>query len=599
MEPESNNFSLFLNNRYIDIWFEDITYTVNHKKEKKPIIKGVSGKFVSGEMTAIMGPSGAGKTTLLNILTGLQTSNITGSIKCNTSNKNGSLQYKKESCYILQEDNLPNLFTVLEIMNIAASLKLSNITEKRKEFLINDILRHIGLKICKNTKCQDLSGGQRKRLSVALELIDNPPIMFLDEPTTGLDSSSTTQCVQMLKNLTRDGRTIICTIHQPSASIFEMFDHVYVMAQGHCVYQGSTENTVPYLASLGFDCPKYHNPADYLLEVVNGDYGNHTELLTSAAKDQKWRRTVTKVDANREKEEINAIYPVANNNENIYEPPSELTRFWILLSRCRVQLCRDWTISQLKLLLHILVGIFLGITFQNSGKDADKVHSNLGFMLCCVVYLCYTSLMPAVLKFPSELAILRKERFNNWYKLKTYFAAFLISDIPTQVVFGLGFTTTSYFISSQPVEWSRYLMVLSIQILVALSSSSLGLLLGTIVNPVNGTFWGAIILAMMLTCSGVLIMFTHMSKVMYLLTYLSFLSYAVEGHMQAIYGYNRSHLECPEYSLYCHYSSPETLLTDIGMNKQNFWIDFVYLFSVFVGLRYITFFTLRRKLAKT
>lgn len=600
METQKNDFNLFLNNRSIDIWFEDITYDVKLKGEKKQIIKGVSGKFLSGELTAIMGPSGAGKTSLLNILTGLQVANISGSIKCTTSTKNGASQYKKESCYILQNDDLPRLLTVLEIMNIAANLKLSNISKKRKEFLIDDILQSIGLKVCKNIKCQHLSGGQRKRLSIALELVDNPPIMFLDEPTTGLDSSSSSQCVQLLKNLAEGGRTIICTIHQPSASIYEMFDYVYIMAQGHCVYQGSNNNTVPYLASLGFDCPKYHNSADYLLEVVNGDYGDHTELLANAAKDQKWR-TSAKIITKKEKEE-DVIFPVVYNdgtNFSFHVPPSEFSRFRILLYRCGIQLWRDWTVSQLKLLLHILVGIFLGLTFQHSGKDADKVHNNLGFMLCSVVYLCYTSLMPGVLKFPTELSILKRERFNNWYKLKTYFAAFLITDVPIQVLFAIAYTSTSYFISSQPVEWQRFSMVLIIQVLVALAASSMGLLLGTILNPVNGTFWGAVILAMMLTCSGCLIIFSDMSKVMYLLTYVSFLSYAVEGLMQAIYGYNRGQLECPELSEYCHYKYPKMLLEDIGMGKPAFWLDVGYLFVVFVTLRYVTFFALRRQLAKT
>lgn len=86
----------------------------------------------------------------------------------------------------------------------------------------------------------------------------NPNIAF-----RGLDSSSSTQCIQMLKKLAREGRTIVCTIHQPSASLFELFDHVFVMAEGYCVYQGASSNTVAYLSSVGFNCPQYHNPADY------------------------------------------------------------------------------------------------------------------------------------------------------------------------------------------------------------------------------------------------------------------------------------------------------------------------------------------------
>lgn len=226
--------------------------------------------------------------------------------------------FRRMSRYIMQQDIHQVGLTVREVMMYAADLKLGfkDLTPQQKIDVVEEIIHQLRLEKTMDTECSQLSGGELKRLSIAQELVNNPPILFLDEPTTGylrmkllkwlmmtfwtyvcrLDESSSSQCVELLRRLAQGGRTVICSIHTPSAKIFEMFDHVYVVGNGQCIYQGEGQNIVPYMEAVGVRCPKTYNPADFskykadtesdsqmmriliqflVIEVACGEYGSN------------------------------------------------------------------------------------------------------------------------------------------------------------------------------------------------------------------------------------------------------------------------------------------------------------------------------------
>ncbi|KAJ1527302.1 hypothetical protein ONE63_008822 [Megalurothrips usitatus] len=581
----------------IDIEFSDVKFSVaDGRKRCKDVLRGVSGRFLSGELTAIMGPSGAGKSSLLNVITGVQVSGVTGSVGgvSVAAAHRGASGFRKESCYIMQDDTLDPLFTVHEIMTMAADFKLgSSVSTKAKQLVVEDILETLGLSATRETRCCRLSGGQRKRLSIALELVDNPPVLFLDEPTTGLDSSASLQVVSTLKALARGGRTVVCTIHQPSATVFELFDHVHVIARGRTVYQGSALNVVPFLQTAGLPCPKYHNPADFLMDVATGELGDHNDELERHCGHKDWRgeRPLVK-DQSQEMTDKGTRKAMV-----LVRKPSEFDRFWVLLHRSMIQLYRDWTVTHLKLALHFVVGIIFGLYFADAGWDGSKTISNFGFFMCTCVYLCYTSMMPAVLRFPQEMSTLKKEQYNNWYQLRTYYIAFIVANIPVQMVFCTVFTSMAYFISSQVADWSRFVMFLSVCQLLSIMAESIGLLLGTTCNPVNGTFLGAILTAVCLLFAGFLVFLSHMPSYLAWAADLNWMRYALEGLSLAIYGYGREPLECPRTEIYCHFRVPATLLSEVGMRDGRYWVDVSALSAMIVVLRLASFVTLRRKVS--
>ncbi|KAJ4429960.1 hypothetical protein ANN_22164 [Periplaneta americana] len=290
---------------------------IGRKAAPVPILKNINGRFKAGHLTAILGPSGSGKTTLLNVLSGFRTSGITGSILIN-GEKRSKLQFRKLSCYIAQEFHMLPLLTTYEILMTAADLKLgTTVKNVKKTAMINAILDTMGLKKTKNTLVKNLSGGEKKRLSIACELLTNPPVMFFDEPTSGLDSVSSMQVISHLKSLAQSGRTVVCSIHQPSSQLFELFDDLYLLAEGECAYSGPIDEMMTVFEDAGFTCSVYYNRADFVdidfaivdchLSIVNRTKASgFATLLYSSVKDTK----ETILTLTEEKSlESNELYP--------------------------------------------------------------------------------------------------------------------------------------------------------------------------------------------------------------------------------------------------------------------------------------------------
>ncbi|XP_016918598.1 ATP-binding cassette sub-family G member 4 isoform X3 [Apis cerana] len=474
----------------IDIVFENITYTVSLgcRKGQKEILHGINGRLPAKHLIALMGPSGAGKSTLLNILSGFRTTGVDGNININGHAREIN-SFRKCSAYITQDDRLEALLTVNENMTVAADLKLPTSTPRyEKEAIIEEILTILGLREHMNTQTGRLSGGQKKRLSIALELVNNPTVMFLDEPTTGLDSLSCTQVINLLKLLARQGRTIICTIHQPSATIFQLFDLVYILSKGECLFHGSTDHLVSYLENIKLPCPVYYNPADYVIELACGEYGeDKISLLVSAAENGKNLQWFKNSNTLLESNGLKTLHSHKNlniNNRNSLQATPVIHQIKILMKRGFLMCKRDTTLTHLRILANIAVGLMLGLVFLESGTDGARVLSNYNLLFSILIHHMMTTMMLTVVTFPMQMNILLKEHFNRWYSLKAFYTALSLVDLPLSIFCCLIFTLLVYFITSQPLEMSRFLMFFSISLLVVLISQGFGLMIGAICNVI-------------------------------------------------------------------------------------------------------------------
>jgi ATP-binding cassette, subfamily G (WHITE), member 1 len=334
-------------------------------------------------------------------------------------------------------------------------------------------LRDIGLFDKSDSFVHNLSGGQQKRLSIALELVDDPEILFLDEPTTGLDSSSSNQCVELLKKLADKGKTVICTIHAPSAGMLKMFDHLYVLAEGSCIYQGSSKNLISFLSELDLLCPQSYNPSDFLLEVANDEYGSHNDRLVMKmenGKNENYRKDAEKADICDEFE----AWPTARVEKSF------LCELWNLTCRNFLILYRDKSVMKQRLSIHLAVAICFIIVFQNAGQEASKIFAIAKLFFAMTVLVMYAGFYSMVARFNLENATITREHFNRWHSTGSYYLAMTIADIPITLACTTLFVTTVYFATNQPLEEFRFFIVLGVQILLSFTSQGLGLMVGSI-----------------------------------------------------------------------------------------------------------------------
>ncbi|GLU11846.1 hypothetical protein SLE2022_285660 [Rubroshorea leprosula] len=259
----------------IEVAFKDLTITL--KGKNKHLMRSVTGKLFPGRVSAVMGPSGAGKTTFLSALTG-KAAGCTMSGMVLINGKNEPIQaYKKVIGFVPQDDIVHGNLTVEENLWFSAKCRLAaDLPKAEKVLVVERVVESLGLQQVRDSlvgtvEKRGISGGQRKRVNVGLEMVMEPSLLILDEPTSGLDSSSSQLLLRALRREAVEGVNICMVIHQPSYTLFRMFDDLILLAKGGLtVYHGPVKKVEEYFASIGITVPDRINPPDYYIDILEG-----------------------------------------------------------------------------------------------------------------------------------------------------------------------------------------------------------------------------------------------------------------------------------------------------------------------------------------
>jgi ATP-binding cassette subfamily G (WHITE) protein 1 len=503
-----------------EITFRNLTYSIPLKKEVKPILRGVTARLRPGRLTVILGSSGAGKTSLLNVLSGEATmGTLSGDVFVNGESITGE-ELRKLSAYVYQEDVVMDTMTVREAITMSAQLRIpTSVSQQEREQRVKDIISLMHLNKAADTMLgssmvKGVSGGEKKRACIAMELVTNPPILFLDEPTSGLDTYSAYTTVKFLKQLADSGRTVVATLHQPSSDIFHMIDDMILMAEGRVMYCGPAKSSISYFDALGYSCPRFSNPADFLFmnvltgkktPLANDQQGDELSNVSESTSmdshlnvqdeddDVSLEKFPTRSDATvtflldawLTSKQGQALHTAIDQSSG---DPTQIKRtkiyragFWtqfpVLTRRAFFNTIRNPLVVAIKVIQVIILAAVVNIIYwQIPTRNANsQIQDRAGAIFFVLQNLLFGYSVNNLSVFAAERQVFQREYRARLYGLPAYFLSKTLVEIPYLIITPLLYALLYYFGVGFQLSAGNFFVAVVLAILVGCCGNAIGL----------------------------------------------------------------------------------------------------------------------------
>lgn len=494
MGDESNNTES-LN---IDVNLSNLCLGVRIKKarvsKEKVILDDISATFKSGKVNAIMGPSGSGKSSLLNLISGRLSSDLinrytsSGDIFFNnyivTTNMVNSI-----CSYVSQDDDhLLSTLSVRETLAVAADLRLGQLSKTEKSDIVEDIISKLGLRSCANTLVgsefiKGISGGEKRRVSIAIQLLNNPKILLLDEPTSGLDSFTASSILEILQELAKEGKTIILTIHQPRSDLFQKFGQVLLLAKGGRVgYNGEQQNMVSYFASLGYACPKLTNSADHVLDLISVNNQNlHREKVTKERVDfllKNWEHH-THLETPQDIRIINESEFPRIFGSFIRKPAGFSVALYACIKQLGITTLRNQQVFIARISQVAGLGVIIALFFAPLKNDFIGISNRLG-LVQEVTSLYFCGMLNNLSSYPDQRNYFYHEYDDRVYGILPFFLSYMVVEIPFEIISSFIFAAFLGPVVGLPRTPEMFFAITYVSFLTTFCGESLGIITNTI-----------------------------------------------------------------------------------------------------------------------
>lgn len=446
-----------------------------------------SGFVAAGELCGIIGPSGAGKSTFLHILGGRSELEQSGTVWWQQGSARGTLS-PTAVAFLQQHDAFFHMLTTKETLQLAAYLEFPAMKRSERDMIVQKSMDSLGLKPVQGRKIGDrslpgakdgLSGGEQRRLSLALVMLGNPQLFLADEATTGLDSSQATKVVRLISDLAKERQIpALLSLHQPRASIWKMLDKFILLGPGGRVcYMGKRVEALAYFQTLGYECPEETNPAEFLIDLVSIDTEDADQGAIDEARIEELTIAFWAYSQTNMPDDGRVVTSVSVSTARLRSP--SLRRFASLLKRSWRQNIRNTHYNVLRLGASVGNALLFAQIFASVKHGVPLVKSiadRTALLSFGVINMSMMALMKTIHLFSRERPVVGREQGREQYSALEYLLSKVFAEIPLDTFFGMVFTTTLKLSTGLRISWRDLTAAFS---LMTVAGASLGFAVGS------------------------------------------------------------------------------------------------------------------------
>ena len=598
----------------IELSLENITYAPVVRsgsnaeiKSRKVILENVTAKVSPHTLSAWMGPSGSGKTSLVSVAAGYCPKSDLIDESTVRSNGNRGRPPAHMVSVVHQEDlMLPNL-TVAETIAFAARLKNSDVDVSGEAVtrLVDETIDELGLSSCRDSlvggvATRGISGGERKRLAVAVELVGRPSILLLDEPTSGLDSTTAFSLMATLKQLARAGHSIAVVVHQPRTEIFNLFDDLLLLSRGKAVYSGRPDGVQAYLESVPSvtPLPSMTGIADWLMDVISHDEkldGGAGSVLANHWKESQLENERGLTSRRKSSRRLSTLA------ELHAEPKFKtgfITQFRMLIKRSWIQQ-RGERLTRVACIFTAAYVFFTSILYFRLPDTTNYVFERTSLLFFMIITQGNGIVTSSVGSFSRERALLNRERAKKLYGVLPYFLAKTLSDMSMTTLLPLVYGIILYWIANLRATAAAFFTFVLIFYLTVSTAQATGLILSVAIPNLQAALMLApTLMIFIVILAGFYVPLDNLNPA---IEWASWASFARYGYSALIINeFAGRNIECgsdaiDEEGEGCPLSGDE-VVASIGLSGAftNLWLNVAIVVAIQVLIRAMTYWLLRR-----